>query len=50
MADDAYFGIEPGVKRRIVFSPLQPVMPPAAIIVTAINAEGRLQLPVEGMT
>jgi len=45
--DDAYFGIEPGGKRRIVMSPLQSAEIPANITVTAVNAEGRLPVPVE---
>ena len=45
--DDAYFGIEPSGGRRIVLSPLQPGETPANIIVTAVNAEGRLTVPVE---
>jgi len=45
--DDAYFGIEPGGRRRIALNPLHPGEPPASITVTAVNAEGRLTVPVE---
>jgi len=45
--DDAYFGIEPGGKRRIVLSPLVLGEAPATIAVTAINAEGRFPVAVE---
>ncbi|HSR05528.1 MAG TPA: hypothetical protein VLM42_00135, partial [Bryobacteraceae bacterium] len=47
MPDDAYFGIEPGGRRRIVLTPLQPREIPASIAVTAVNAEGRIDIPVE---
>lgn len=46
MPDDAYFGIEPGVKRRIVLRPLQPGEAPSRITVTAINADGRLPVVI----
>ena len=41
MPDDAYFGIEPGGKRRIVLTPSFTGKLPANIAVTAMNAEGR---------
>jgi beta-mannosidase len=47
MPDDAYFGIEPGVKRRIRLCPLQPGGVPASIAITATNADGRLPVAVE---
>ena len=47
MPDDAYFGIEPGVTRRILLRPLQPGAAPSSITVTAINAEGRLPVAIE---
>jgi beta-mannosidase len=47
MPDDAYFGIEPNGKRRIVLTPLQPAEIPANIAVTAVNAEGRIAVAVE---
>ena len=47
--DDAYFGIEPSGKRRIVLTPLKPAEIPANIAVTAVNAEGRTAVAVEKM-
>ncbi len=47
VADDAYFGIEPGGERRILLSALQPGKAPANLAVTAMNAEGRLPVAVE---
>ena len=47
LADDAYFGIEPGGQRRIVLSPLRSGEAPPSIAVTAINAEGRVPVAVE---
>jgi hypothetical protein len=47
MPDDAYFGIEPGVTRRILLRPLLPGQAPSMIAVTAINAEGRLRVASE---
>jgi beta-mannosidase len=47
LADDAYFGIEPGGQRRIVLSPQQLGGAAASIAVTAINAEGRVSVAVE---
>jgi len=49
MPDDAYFGVEPSGKRRIVLSPLQLGEAPASIAVTAMNAEGRFAVAVERM-
>ena len=47
LADNAYFGIEPGGQRRIVLNPLQTRGAPPSIAVTAINAEGRVPVDVE---
>jgi len=47
MPDDAYFGIEPGVRRRILLRPLLSGQAPSSITVTAINAEGRLRVAPE---
>ena len=47
MPDDAYFGIESGVKRRILLRPLHLGEVPSSITVTAINAEGRLSIAIE---
>jgi beta-mannosidase len=47
MPDDAYLGVEPNGKRRIVLTPLQPAQKPAIIVVTALNAEGRISVAVE---
>ncbi|MCU1338401.1 MAG: glycoside hydrolase family 2 protein [Bryobacterales bacterium] len=47
LPDDAYFGIEPGRKRRIVLTPLQPRETPISVAVTTINAEGRFAIAVE---
>ena len=49
LPDDAYFGIEPGVKHRVVLTPMQPVGRPSSLSVTAVNAEGRLPVAVEGI-
>ena len=46
VADDAYFGIEPGGRRRIVMTPLEPRKVPVIVTVTAMNAEGRLSVGV----
>ncbi len=45
LPDDAYFGIEPGGKRRIVLTPLEPAILPVSVPVTAVNAEGRFMIP-----
>lgn len=53
LAEDAYFGLEPGVERRIVLTRLganreQPgTLKSSTVTVTAVNAEGRLAIPVE---
>ena len=47
LADDAYFGIEPAGKRRVVLTPMQTDEARANVVVTAINAEGRLVIPIE---
>ncbi len=49
MPDDAYFGVEPGGKRRIVLSPFQIGEARSSISVTALNAEGRFAVSVERM-
>lgn len=46
LADDAYFGLEPGVPRRIVLAPLLTEDRPPAITLTALNAEGRFPVPI----
>lgn len=38
---DAYFNIEPGGTRRVLLHPAGPAKLPAAVTVTALNAEGR---------
>ena len=47
LPDDAYFGIEPGVKRKILLTPIRAGNPPANLAVTAINAEGRFPVAIE---
>ena len=47
LPDDAYFGIEPGVARRILLRPLRPGQAFSSISITAINAEGRLSVAAE---
>lgn len=47
LPDDAYFGMEPAVQRRIVLTPAQPGEAPASLAVTAISAEGRFPVAVE---
>ncbi|MEO8052974.1 MAG: glycoside hydrolase family 2 protein, partial [Acidobacteriota bacterium] len=49
MPDDAYFGIEPGRKRRILLIPLQSGEAPANLSVTAFNAEGRIPAALKRM-
>jgi len=44
LPDDAYFGIEPGGKRRITLTPMHPEGTPPNSVVTAVNAEGRFVL------
>jgi len=46
LADNAYFGIEPGGQRRIVLYPLQTRGVSPSIAVTAINAQGRVPVAV----
>ncbi len=46
VADDLYFGIEPGGRRRIVMTPLEPCKVPVSVTITAMNAEGRLSVEV----
>lgn len=48
LPSDAYFGLEPGVKRRIVLTPNPEGTVPARLAVTAVNAEGRLPVAIEG--
>ncbi len=43
-ADDAYFSMEPGVPRRMMLIPVEPGAQAEQVVVTAINAEGRLSL------
>ncbi len=44
--DDSYFGIEPGGLRRLVLTPAAPGMASGSLFVTAVNAEGRISIPV----
>ena len=46
LADDAYFGLEPGVPRRIVLTPTRAMDRPPTLAMTALNADGRLPVPV----
>ena len=46
LPDDAYFGIEPGCQRRVVLNSLRSGHAPERTVVTAINAEGYVQIPV----
>jgi beta-mannosidase len=46
VADDCYFGIEPGGKRIVKLTPLCPGVRTANPVLTAINAEGRVALSV----
>jgi beta-mannosidase len=46
LPDDAYFGIEPGVKRRILLTPVRTGNTPANLSVTAMNAEGRFTVAI----
>lgn len=46
--DDAYFGIEPGGKRRVIFRQLRNAKIPSSITLTAVNAEGHLAIAIEG--
>jgi beta-mannosidase len=48
LPDDAYFGIEPGGKRRILLTPVRTGNTPANLAVTAMNAEGRFAVPIGG--
>ena len=44
--DDAYFGIEPGITRRILLTPIRTGNTPANVTVTAMNAEGRFPVAI----
>jgi beta-mannosidase len=44
LADDAYFGIEPGAERRVVLTPIHEQESLPKPVLTAVNAEGRLRL------
>jgi hypothetical protein len=46
LPDDAYFGLEPGIKRRILLTPVRTGNTPANLSVTAVNAEGRFSVPI----
>jgi len=48
LPDDAYFGIEPGGKRRMLLTPVRTGNTPANLTVTAMNAEGRFAVPIGG--
>jgi beta-mannosidase len=47
LPDDAYFSIEPGGTRRLLMMPTQPGALPTGLVMTALNAEGRITIPVE---
>jgi beta-mannosidase len=47
LPDDSYFAIEPGGTRRLLLTQIAPGPFPSGLIVTALNAEGRLTIPVE---
>ncbi len=47
-ADDAYFGIEPGTCRKVIVTPTTSGLPPSTLYLTAVNAEGRVPIPVRG--
>jgi beta-mannosidase len=47
LPDDSYFSIEPGGTRRLLLTPTTPGPLPAGLTVTALNAEGRITIPVE---
>jgi beta-mannosidase len=47
LPDDCYFSIEPGGTHRLLFSPTAPAPLPSGLSVTALNAEGRITIPVE---
>ncbi len=47
LPDDSYFSIEPGGTHRLLLTPETPGPIPTGLIVTALNAEGRLTIPVE---
>jgi beta-mannosidase len=46
MADDNYFGIEPGGKHRITLTPSNCNKIPENIVLTATNADGRILVPI----
>jgi beta-mannosidase len=48
LPDDAYFGIEPGGKRRILLTPLRTGNTRANLAVTTMNAEGRFSVAIGG--
>jgi beta-mannosidase len=45
LPDDAYFGMEPGCKRRLVLTPTHSAQIPENGIVTALNADGSVHVP-----
>jgi beta-mannosidase len=45
--DDSYFSIERGGTRRLLLTPTTPGPLPSGLIVTALNAEGRVTIPLE---
>ncbi|HVW09630.1 MAG TPA: hypothetical protein VHC90_13660, partial [Bryobacteraceae bacterium] len=47
LPEDSYFPVEPGGVRRLILTPTAPAPLPAGLVVTAMNAEGRLTIPVE---
>jgi hypothetical protein len=47
LPDDSYFGVEPGVKRRILLTPMRSGNTPTNLAVTAVNAEGRFPVAIK---
>lgn len=48
LPDDAYFGIEPGMERRVVIAPTASAKTPARVTVAPANAEGTFFIRTEG--
>lgn len=49
LADDCYFGIEPGGSRRIRLSAVRPGAALSSLTVTAVNADGRIPVEMEAL-
>jgi len=47
-ADEAWFGIEPGVQRRLVLTPLHGASLPQNVVLTALNLGGPLLIAIGG--